>query len=378
MSTVIAKNVQVGTSTTATDNFTIFQPATPDGTLRIGNGNTGVTTGLVTLDSSGNLGLGTASPSGASGTTFAVNGGAGQSRLALKNTNSGDASSDGFQIALLADGVNVVYQNRESGYQAWELAGSEQMRLTSTGLGIGTSSPSSGARLTVTSGASSIVRLFNNNQTTGSFELGQGFSSGSDNVAYVWNNSNASMVFGTNATERARITSDGNLLVGGISTQPWGAFKQAVYSTNLSSTVNGVAVVNAANSTGGYYIGFVNYLAGFAGFISQTGVSTVNYATTSDYRLKENIAPMTGALAKVIALKPVTYTWKSDGSNGQGFIAHELQEVVPDCVTGNKDEVDGDGKPKYQGIDTSFLVATLTAAIQELKAEFDAYKASHP
>jgi hypothetical protein len=378
MSTVIAKNVQVGTSTTATDNFTIFQPATPDGTLRIGNGNTGVTTGLVTLDSSGNLGLGTASPSGASGTTFAVNGGAGQSRLALKNTNSGDASSDGFQIALLADGINVVYQNRESGYQAWELAGSEQMRLTSTGLGIGTSSPSSGARLTVTSGASSIVRLFNNNQTTGSFELGQGFSSGSDNVAYVWNNSNASMVFGTNATERARITSDGNLLVGGISTQPWGAFKQAVYSTNLSSTVNGVAVVNAANSTGGYYIGFVNYLAGFAGFISQTGVSTVNYATTSDYRLKENIAPMTGALAKVIALKPVTYTWKSDGSNGQGFIAHELQEVVPDCVTGNKDEVDGDGKPKYQGIDTSFLVATLTAAIQELKAEFDAYKASHP
>jgi hypothetical protein len=93
---------------------------------------------------------------------------------------------------------------------------------------------------------------------------------------------------------------------------------------------------------------------------------------------------MTDALAKVAALKPVTYTWKSNGSDGQGFIAHELQAVVPDCVTGAKDAVqtvddlDADGKkigtkevPKYQGIDTSYLVATLTAAIQELKAIVD-------
>ena len=87
---------------------------------------------------------------------------------------------------------------------------------------------------------------------------------------------------------------------------------------------------------------------------------------------------MTNALATVSALKPVTYKWKADGSNGQGFIAHELAEVVPDAVVGNKDGVDANGNPNYQGIDTSFLVATLTAAIQELKAEFDAYKASHP
>jgi len=74
---------------------------------------------------------------------------------------------------------------------------------------------------------------------------------------------------------------------------------------------------------------------------------------------------MTGALAKVALLKPVTYKWNADGSDGQGFIAHELQEVVPECVTGTKDAVDADGNPKYQGIDTSFLVATLTAALQE-------------
>jgi hypothetical protein len=89
---------------------------------------------------------------------------------------------------------------------------------------------------------------------------------------------------------------------------------------------------------------------------------------------------MAGALAKVAALKPVTYTWKSTGEASEGFIAHELQTVIPDCVTGEKDAVetytDEDGneqtRPRYQGIDTSFLVATLTAAIQELKALTDA------
>jgi hypothetical protein len=87
---------------------------------------------------------------------------------------------------------------------------------------------------------------------------------------------------------------------------------------------------------------------------------------------------MTGALAKVAALNPVTYKWKVDGADGEGFIAHELAEVCPQAVVGEKDAVDAEGNPVHQGIDTSFLVATLTAAIQELKAEFDAYKATHP
>ena len=83
---------------------------------------------------------------------------------------------------------------------------------------------------------------------------------------------------------------------------------------------------------------------------------------------------MTGALAKIAALKPVTYTWKVNGSAGQGFIAHELQEIVPDCVTGAKDAVDENGNVLPQGVDTSFLVATLVAAIQELKNEIDILK----
>lgn len=103
------------------------------------------------------------------------------------------------------------------------------------------------------------------------------------------------------------------------------------------------------------------------GSIAVTTLATT-YNTLSDYRLKENVTPMTGALNKIAQLKPVNYKWKSNKSNGQGFIAHELQAVVPDCVSGEKDAIDENGKPKYQGIDTSFLVATLTAAIQEQQA----------
>ena len=77
---------------------------------------------------------------------------------------------------------------------------------------------------------------------------------------------------------------------------------------------------------------------------------------------------MANALAKVTALKPVTFTWKSTGTNDDGFLAHELQSVVPQAVRGEKDEVDAEGNPVYQSIDTSVLVATLTAAIQEQQA----------
>jgi hypothetical protein len=114
---------------------------------------------------------------------------------------------------------------------------------------------------------------------------------------------------------------------------------------------------------------------GGVGSIQTSGTST-SYITSSDYRLKENIVPMTGALAKVAQLKPCTYKWKSDGTDGEGFIAHELAEVCPQAVAGTKDAVDADGNLVHQGVDTSFLVATLTAAIQELKAINDTQAAT--
>lgn len=110
------------------------------------------------------------------------------------------------------------------------------------------------------------------------------------------------------------------------------------------------------------------------GSISHNGTNT-SYNTASDYRLKEDVAPMIGALEKISLLNPVTYKWKETGALGQGFIAHELQEVVPDAVTGVKDEVYANGKPKYQGIDTSYLVATLVKAMQEQQQQIEELKA---
>jgi hypothetical protein len=123
---------------------------------------------------------------------------------------------------------------------------------------------------------------------------------------------------------------------------------------------------NSAGSSFNYAVNFEN-TNGVVGSISTNGSATA-YNTSSDYRLKNTIAPMTGALAKVALLKPCTYKWNIDNSDGEGFIAHELAEVCPDAVSGAKDAVDAEGNPQYQGIDVSFLVATLTAAIQEQQA----------
>jgi hypothetical protein len=174
---------------------------------------------------------------------------------------------------------------------------------------------------------------------------------------------------GSADTERARITSGGLLQVGTTT------FNNGLINTVTASGLWGISIRdNAANAA---MIQFVNSAGAQAGSITISGTTT-NYGSGSDYRLKDEVAPMTGALEKVQALKPVTWKWKADGADGEGFIAHELAEVCPQAVTGEKDAVNEDGSIKPQGVDTSFLVATLTAAIQELKAEFDAYKATHP
>ena len=229
---------------------------------------------------------------------------------------------------------------------------------SSQNVGIGTSSPA--VKLHV-NGSGSIIRVATDTSSSGTIDL-----SATSTSAVIHANTYATavpLVFQTASTERMRIDTSGNLLVGSTTTQ--NNNRLYVQSNNFMVGINGT------NSSGEMVRFYSN--GSTAGTISYTA-TTVAYNTSSDYRLKENIAPMTGALAKVSALKPVTYTWKVNGSDGQGFIAHELQAVVPECVTGEKDAVDADGNPVYQGIDTSFLVATLTAAIQELKAELDTVK----
>ena len=222
-----------------------------------------------------------------------------------------------------------------------------------------------------------LITTGNNNTIIGNFNGNQGgldirtasnyivLSDGAGNPRGIFDNSGKFLI-NTTAQAGSRVT----------------VFNNNAEDTIAISTGSSYWGINQwCQNAGTQYFQVFRYgtVASAVGVGSITGNNTaVIYGTISDYRLKENVAPMTGALATVSALKPVTYKWKIDGSNGQGFIAHELQAVVPDCVSGEKDAVNEDGSIKAQSVDTSFLVATLTAAIQELKAEFDAYKATHP
>jgi len=189
---------------------------------------------------------------------------------------------------------------------------------------------------------------------------------------FVGSRSNDDLRLVTNDTERMRILTNGKVAIGSSGTGN-GVRLEVVGDTSPDALMS--FKDTRTDSASGVPMCYFQRTSGTVGSIT-TSTSSTSYVTSSDYRLKDNVTPMTGALAAVAMLKPVTYKWIVDGSNGQGFIAHELAEVVPDCVTGEKDAVetytDEDGNEqtriKPQGIDTSFLVATLTAAIQEQQA----------
>jgi hypothetical protein len=248
---------------------------------------------------------------------------------------------------------------------------------TSQKVGIGTASPSEKLHVVGSIASSDVFIPLNSTTAIGYIGNSNPITGGSSTNVGI--RAESAMLFATGgATERMRIDSSGNVLMGTTSTSS---------STRGWKTLNsGSNTIIGENDTGN--VDAFEFYRGTAGSLVRVGNIRTNgtnttYTTSSDYRLKDNIAPIIGALDKVALLKPVTYTWKQDGSDGQGFIAHELQEVIPDCVTGEKDDVetytDEDGieqtRIKPQGIDTSFLVATLTAAIQEQQTIINDLKA---
>ena len=105
-----------------------------------------------------------------------------------------------------------------------------------------------------------------------------------------------------------------------------------------------------------------------AGKITTTGNSTA-YNTLSDYRVKENVIPISDSISRLNQLKPSRFNFIGESNKTvDGFIAHEVQDIVPEAIVGEKDEIDKDGNPFYQGIDQAKLVPLLVAAIQELEA----------
>ena len=367
-------------------------------------------------DTSGNVGIGTTSPSTYGKLAVTTPGGAG---LASITNSDGGGTNGGMQLASYYGAVKVGYYNinltngtlgAETSYASLATIGAgalvERMRIDSSGnVGIGNTSPSfkldiaAGALGTTAGSTVSYQRLYsytangdyfeitNTRQVAGSSWVGAGtrlqqkvdaswmgyiqFNGGSGTT------NDGGISFGTGITttssvsipEVMRIDSSGNVLIN-TTAMPSGYSKLAFRCNGDGSTWQNLGATGASAPT---TLAFLNSSGTRVGYIAQSGTATA-FTSTSDYRLKEDVQPMVGALDKVAQLRPVTYKWKSTGGDGQGFIAHELQTVVPDCVNGEKDAVDADGNPNYQGVDTSFLVATLTAAIQEQQAMIEELK----
>jgi hypothetical protein len=362
----------------------------PSGTA----GNAITFTQAMTLDASGNLGVGETSPSTYGKLTTTGYSDAGGVNIWVRNTS--DVSGDnvkyaGIQFSVGGDNGSTAIRsyrtNSSSDYQsalafltkgtgAGATTPTERMRLDSSGnLGLGVT-PSTWTDFKAVQVKDGSLAVYSdasqdNLSLSANAYYGTGWKYIKNAVASRYEQTAGAHAWFTapsgtagNAitfTQAMTLDASGNLLVGTTAQIASGKLSLAAdHVTHQGITIKNT---NAANAL--VYIYFLNSAGAGAGTITQTAATTVAYATSSDYRLKENIAPMTDALATVAKLKPVTYNWVADGSDGQGFIAHELAEIVPDCVVGEKDAVNEDGSIKAQAIDTSFLVATLTAALQE-------------
>jgi hypothetical protein len=279
-------------------------------------------------------------------------------------TNSGVATATRFNPTGSSVTGNGMYLPAANSV-GFSTSSAERMRIDSSGA-ITIGDTSAYAKFAVrgfsgTSGSYNLVSHFGDGVSGNSAYIVQGGVS--SNTVGLFSDS-GSLTFGTGFTEQMRIDSAGRIQVSGTTIVD--SARISVIFTGANSTGVSMKHTNAAATLST----FQNSSGTTVGSITSSGTN-VAYNTSSDYRLKENILPMTGALAKVALLKPVTYKWKVNGSDGEGFIAHELAEVCPNAVHGEKDAVDENDNIKAQGIDTSFLVATLTAALQETKALID-------
>jgi len=352
------------------------------------------------IDSTGNVGIGTSNPNA-------------NYKVTISGTSSGVVP--GFLLEDTANNTYSIY-SADGALQVRDLtSGSERMRITSSGnVGIGCTPAT---KLHVESLYDTTLRLAstrNSNawtpgQSIGRIEMysadgtapGASVRASIDAVVESADGSSIDLVFRSGAnTEAMRINSSGKVGIG--QTVYAGGVYTGAYLTlaGFSSTSTGPIPLECyTSSTATRYLASFSNPNGVVGSISTAGSST-SYNTSSDYRLKENVVDMTGAIDRVKALNPSQFNFIVDPDRTvDGFLAHEVADVVPEAVTGTKDAMttqeyevtpavlDEDGNvvteavmgtrevPDYQGIDQSKLVPLLTGALQEAIARIETLEA---
>ena len=187
------------------------------------------------------------------------------------------------------------------------------------------------------------------------------------------------------ATDRANLANGYNLALnpngGGVSIGQANAGTSRLYTYSNTDAIftgyflndhsggYGVAIRSDSNSFMYFYNG-----GSFMGRIYHNG-TTMLYADQSDYRLKENVQTMTGSIDRIKKLNPVTFDWKADGKASEGFLAHEVQEVVPTAVAGEKDAKITELGEGIQIMDYGKVTPVLVAALQEAIAKIEILEA---
>ena len=300
------------------------------------------------------------------------------SRFIVNTRNSGGSSTE--RLRILADGEVLI------GKYAWgsNLHPNDVNKVVITG-----PSPSGNGA------AYHNILMIEGSETSGAVDTGGALAFGGHdgntnrNWANIWgmkengtgSNTAGYLAFhtrnaGGNPTERIRITSTGRTYIN--TTSPIDGNCTVAIRGSFGASGCGVEIKHQGNQGAGRdFIRFYNINSAEAGSIEHNTSTSVQYLTSSDYRLKENIADIPDGIERLKLLKPRRFSWIDDPELGlrDGFIAHEVSPVIPHCVSGEKDAVKDNGKMQTQTMEYSQLTPLLTAALQEAIAEIETLKA---